>query len=152
MNCQVCNKVLPRHNRSGFCSQMCLPSNWHRNAKRRGLRLLKQKYCTECGYALRRLHPRSDLCARCYIKHRGHTYLREDVLRVLHEIQNDKCWWCGKHLSECDTEGHHIYPYTMMPDNNNADENCGAVHKKCHKEIRRNFTLETYALFVCYAG
>ncbi len=148
MSCQKCAASLRNGNRSGFCFRHA--ANGRRDARRKALRARLQRCCSQCGALLRRIHPQTGLCARCYHKQHRKCYLHSDVIHVLRTYQGGLCWWCRKPLLEQEAIGHHIYPYTMIPDNDNADENCGATHSKCHKEIHSNFSLEDYAVMVCY--
>lgn len=143
MICGRCGALLFPQNKSGFCFRHL--ANEQRDNRRRFMRSLLHRTCSSCGRPLRRLHPKIELCTACYraVRLDGH-YPKAAILRVLHVYQQRTCWWCGVFLSDAEAIGHHIYPFTMIPDNSNADENCGAVHERCHKEIHSNFTMEDY--------
>jgi len=144
-----CGAVLNKGNKSGVCFKH-LAYEMRRQAVLRLRSCLPNQTCRTCGVKLRRIHSKTGLCVPCYRASQfdGH-YPKAAVLFVLHTYQYNLCWWCKHLLIAEEAIGHHIIPFTMLPDNSNANENCAAVHERCHKNIHRAYPMEVYVSVVC---
>jgi len=133
--CKVCGKLFhPVRKGQLYCSDTCRwrsNSNWNTWYKKTCLwchqefktKMIKQKYCINCGQ----------------YRSKGHKRISPLLRRTIWTRQEGNCFLCQQPVKFDDAITHHLDGDGQKDSPNNSVENLVVLHKLCHKQFHQLF-------------